>query len=169
MKRLAIITTMLYLLLMQYYVKAEDYSTGLGIRLGGYTSGLTVKGFLNSRGALEGIAGFGKRSFVVTGLYEHHFPITNAEGLSLYAGGGGHFGFFGHNSSYLVYRHKNETVYVVDEGNTAFVPGIDGVFGIEYKFQGAPFTVGADIKPFLDFYDGTVHYIDGALNLRWVF
>ncbi len=149
---------------------ARQYDKGIGLRLGGYMSGFTFKGFINEKGALEGIAGFGRRSFIATGLYEHHFPITDAKGLNLYIGGGAHLGFFGHRSTYLVHRkNKKDYVYVIEEGSTAIVPGIDFVFGIEYKFQGAPFTVGADLKPFVDFYEGVSGYADGALNIRYVF
>lgn len=169
MKKLALFTALATLLLITTPAKSQEYSTGLGLRLGGYTSGLTIKHFVNSKGAIEGIAGFGRRSFVLTGLYEHHFPITGVNGLGLYAGGGGHLGFFGHRSSYLVYKYKNERVYVIEEGRTAVIPGVDFIFGIEYKFQGAPFTIGADIKPFVDFYDGVSGYADGALNVRYVF
>ncbi len=175
MKRLIILFVMGILLCLGAHAQpnneVKDYNTGLGLRLGGYTSGFTVKGFINSKGALEGIAGFGIRSFVVTGLYEHHFPITGVTGLNLYTGGGAHIGFFGHRSAYLFHRNKKNgnVVYLVEDGATAVIPGIDFIFGIEYKFQGAPFTIGADLKPFADFYDGVSGYADGALNLRYVF
>jgi hypothetical protein len=148
--------------------ESREYRTGLGLRLGGYTSGFTVKGFMNSNSALEGILGFGRRSFIVTGLYERHFPLAPA-GLSLYAGGGAHLGLFGSRGSYLIYKNKSEKIYIVEEGSSAVIPGIDGIFGIEYKFQGAPFTVGADLKPFIDFFDGASGYVDGAFNVRYVF
>ena len=169
MKQLALCTAIATMLLINIPASSQDYSTGLGLRLGGFTSGLTIKHFFNEKGAIEGIAGFGRRSFVMTGLYEHHFPIEGVNGLTLYAGGGGHLGFFGHSSSYLVYKHKNEKIYVVEEGRTAVIPGADFIFGVEYKFQGAPFTVGVDIKPFVDFYDGVSAYADGAFNVRYVF
>ena len=170
MKRLAICIATAALFMINTPAKSQEYATGLGLRLGGYTSGLTIKHFVNSRGAIEGIAGFGRRSFVMTGLYEYHFPITGVNGLGLYAGGGGHVGFFGHESSYLVFRDKkNEHVYIIEEGKTAVIPGADFIFGVEYKFQGAPFTVGVDLKPFVDFYEGVSGYGDGAINVRYVF
>ena len=151
------------------WVAMEERNVGLGLRLGGYNTGFTVKGFISEDGALEGIVGFGRRSFVTTGLYEHHFPIPKVEGLKLYVGGGAHVGFFGHDSSYRLYKHKNETVYVVDEDDHAVIPGIDFIFGAEYKFKDVPITVGTDIKPFVDFYDGGYGRFDGALNVRYVF
>jgi hypothetical protein len=169
MKRSMLLPALILMLCAGTITNAQDYKTGLGIRLGGFTSGFSIKHFLNEKGAVEGIAGFGRRSFVLTGLYEHHFPLTGVNGLGLYVGGGGHLGFFGHRSSYLVYKYKNERVYVIEEGHTAFIPGADFIFGIEYKFQGAPFTVGFDLKPFVDFYDGVSGYADGAFNVRYVF
>ena len=147
---------------------AQDYNTGIGLRLGGFTSGITVKHFVKSNGAIEGIVGFGSHSFILTGLYEHHFPV-DAEGLKLYVGGGMHVGWFGYNGTYLIYKNRSEKIYVVESGRTAFVPGIDFIFGAEYKFKGAPLTLGLDIKPFVDFYYGTSAYTDVALNLRYVF
>jgi hypothetical protein len=151
-------------------VNAQEYRTGFGFRLGGFTSGVNVKGFLNEQGAIEGIVSFGRRSFVTTGLYQHHFPIENVQGLTLYGGGGVHLGFFWYRGTYLIYRYKNEDLYVInDNGRSTLIPGIDGIFGIEYKFKGAPFVVGADLKPFVDFYDGVSGYPDGAVNIRFVF
>ena len=170
MKRFASVMVIAFLLMSTAPVKAQDYNVGLGLRLGGYMSGFSVKGFISPNGALEGIVGFGSRSFVTTGLYEHHFPIAKVEGLKLYVGGGAHVGFFGHDSSYRIYKRKNEKVYVIEEGRTAVIPGADFIFGAEYKFKGAPFTVGSDLKPFVDFYDGGASgYIDGAINVRYVF
>src|SRR6186997_1370099 len=129
MKRIACILAVIILFSFNR-VNAQDYNVGIGLRLGIYVSGITVKGFINERGALEGITGFGHQTLVLTGLYEHHFPLEGVNGLSLYAGGGGHFGFFGHESRYFIYKDKSEKIYVVDKGKTAVVPGIDGIVGI---------------------------------------
>lgn len=148
---------------------AQDYKTGIGIRLGGFTSGLTVKSFINSDGAIEGIASFGRKSFLLTGLYEKHKSINNAPGLNWFYGGGAHIGFFSYGGTYLAYKYKGEHVYVVREGDNAVVPGLDFILGMEYKFNGAPLTLGLDIKPFVDFYDGMQGYFDGALSFRFAF
>src|SRR5258705_697153 len=58
-----------------------DYNTAIGARLGGLTSGLTIKHFTNPTSALEGILSFGHNSFHVTGLYEKHYDIASSEGL----------------------------------------------------------------------------------------
>ncbi len=161
-------TFIMSLILISGTVCAEDYGTGIGLRLGGLSSGLSIKGFVNSTSALEGIASFGRHSFIATGLYEKHFEIPGVAGLNMYVGAGGHLGFFGYRGSYF-YKKKNEYFYVYDEGRTAVVPGIDVIIGLEYKIKDVPLAVGVDIKSFIDFFDGSGFYFDGALNIRYVF
>jgi hypothetical protein len=156
-----------FMILASLHVAAQDYHTGIGIRLGGLNSGLTVKHFVNSRAAVEGILGFGYRHFMLTGLYEVHQPIANAPGLAWYYGGGAHIGFFNYGGYYRNY--KGRPYYVEYDGDHAAVFGIDGIVGIEYKFNKAPLNIGLDIKPFFDIYNGVSGYFDGALSFRFVF
>jgi hypothetical protein len=154
--------------------EGQSYNTGIGVRLGGLTSGLTVKHFTNPSTALEGILGFGHRSFVITGLYEKHRDISSAPGLKWLYGLGAHVGFFRYDGYY--YRvhydhhgHDGYVYYVEYPGETATVAGIDFILGLDYKFNDAPFNVGLDIKPFFDFFDGPYGYFDGALSIRFAF
>ena len=140
----------------------SEYRTAIGVRMGGLTSGLTVKQFISHRSALEGIFSFGMHSFIITGLYERHVDIAGAPGLRWMYGIGGHAGFFNNYGSYYYYRR-----YVYTE--TTNVVGIDGIFGIDYKFNKIPFNVGLDVKPFADFYYGPFFFLDGALSLRFAF
>ena len=64
-------------------IRAQDYKTGIGFRLAGINSGITVKHFTGSETALEGILGFGRHAFIITGLYEKHQTFPNAEGLKI--------------------------------------------------------------------------------------
>ncbi len=169
MKNSIIIAISSVLLALTTVSMAQDYRAGAGIRLGGFTSGISFKGFVSNYGAIEGIAGFGRRSMVTTLLYEHHIPVVPAPGLNLYLGGGGHVGFFGDNGTYLIYKYRGEKIYVVEDGRSAVVPGVDFIFGAEYKFRNIPIVVGMDLKPFIDFYDGLSGYPDAALNARFVF
>ncbi len=151
---------------------SQQYSTGLGVRLGGIGQGLSVKHFINSTGAIEGIVSFGRGSFLITGLYEKHMPIANAEGLTWFYGGGAHIGFYNHDFGYAYYHYYNHKgyVYVVnDESNANVSFGGDFILGLEYKFQKAPFTIGLDIKPFVDIIPGVYGYWDGALTARYTF
>ena len=146
---------------------AQDYHTGIGVRLGGLTSGITVKHFVNPTSAIEGIASFGYHNFLLTGLYEKHQSIPNAAGLNWLYGGGAHIGFFRYGGYY--YRHKNQIYYVEYPGESAAVFGVDFIVGLDYKFNKAPLNLGLDLKPFVDFYNGMSGYFDGALSFRFVF
>jgi hypothetical protein len=170
MKRVSLtfILSLIFLLSVNA-AKAQNYNTGIGVRLGGVTSGLSIKHFVNSQGAIEGILGFGYHSFLITGLYEQHKDITNAPGLRWFYGGGAHIGFFRYDGYYYSYKHGHYIYYVDEPGASAAVGGLDFILGMEYKFRGAPFTVGLDLKPFIDFYDGVYGYWDGALSLRFAF
>ena len=150
-------------------LNAQDYNTGIGVRIGGLTSGITVKHFVSPNSALEGIVGFAHRSFVITGLYEGHRSIQNAEGLRWLYGGGAHVGFFRYGGYYYAYRYRGDNYYVLEPGRSRTIAGLDFILGLDYKFKNAPVNVGLDIKPFVDFYDGASGYFDGGLSFRFVF
>ena len=48
--------------------QAQDYNTGIGLR-GGLSNGLTIKHFISSNTALEGIISTRWRGLELTGLY----------------------------------------------------------------------------------------------------
>ena len=156
-------------------LRAQDYRTGIGVRLGGITQGLTVKHFVNSNGALEGILSFGRSSFLITGLYEWQKPINNAEGLSWLVGVGAHIGFYKYGYQYYYYKyhgHYYGPYYAYpyyDNGPSETIFGVDFILGLEYKFRGAPITLGLDVKPFFDITADNFFYWDGALTVRYVF
>jgi len=169
MKTIAKTILTLFLAAASSITIAQDYKTGIGLRLGVQSAGFNIKGFLTEKSAIEGIAAFGRHSFITTGLYEYHIPAANVNGLNFYVGGGLHVGYFGERGRYYVYKHKGDEIYVVENGNPVLVPGVDFVFGAEYKFRNAPFAVGIDLKPFIDFHDGAYVYPDAAINGRFVF
>jgi hypothetical protein len=148
-------------------VRAEDYETAVGIRLGGVTQGLTVKHFLSTNSALEGILSFGHHGFLITGLYELHDEISGAPGLYWLYGGGAHLGFY--NGGDYFYYKKHGVRYYYEEGQSTAVFGVDLILGLEYKFPKAPVAVGLDLKPFFDFAEEFPGYWDGAINLRFTF
>ncbi|MFI5205089.1 MAG: hypothetical protein ACHQF2_11390 [Flavobacteriales bacterium] len=148
---------------------AQTYNTGIGIRLGGQSSGITFRHFTNGDGAIEGIVSLGHKSFIVTGLYEKFKPINNAPGLQWFYGGGLHIGFFSYGGHYNRYKDHGHYYYVEEEGGTAVVPGVDFIIGLDYKFDNAPINIGLDLKPFIDFDNGLRGYWDGAFSFRFVF
>lgn len=156
------------ILLITASAGAQNYKTGIGVRFGGFTSGLTFKTFVNSTSAIEAIGSFGHRSFLLTGLYEKHKAVSNAQGLQWLYGGGAHMGFFRYGGSYWIYKNKGTHIYVEEEGVSRSVFGVDFILGLDYKFNNAPLNIGLDIKPFFDFYNGTQGYFDGAFSFRFV-
>lgn len=143
--------------------KAQSgYTTGIGLR-GGAASGLTVKHFIKSDAAIEGIlsTSFKYRGTVITVLYEKHAQAFDARGLQWYYGLGGHVGFWNGHDYYDDHHHKHYD-------DDVFGVGIDGVLGLEYYIRDIPFTIGADIKPYFNIPRGGGFW-DTALHVRYVF
>lgn len=123
------------------------YQTALGIRLG-YPFGITLKHFISSQNALEGVIGVGY-GFNVSGLYEHHMPISGAPGLNWYVGAGLSF-----------YSWQNYGASL----------GILGALGLDYKFSGAPIDLSLDWLPgiYVSGYNGFAAG-GGGLGIRYTF
>jgi hypothetical protein len=140
--------------------KAQDYNTGIGLR-GGWESGLTIKHFIGSKSALEGILATRWRGFELTGLYEIHNTAFNAERLKWFFGFGAHIGFWNGD-----YTHK----YWGEPGTNYTVIGVDGILGLEYSFEEVPINLGIDWKPAFNFSGYTGWWADGgALSIRYIF
>ncbi len=140
----------------------SGYSTGIGLR-GGAASGLTIKHFIKSDAAIEGIisTSFKYRGTVITVLYEKHAQAFNTSGLQWYYGLGGHIGFY---DGHYYYDRKHDRYY---DDNVMGV-GVDGVLGLEYYIRDIPFTIGADVKPYINIPRGGGFW-DTALHVRYVF
>lgn len=155
------------------------YTTGIGLRGGGWSSGLTVKHFLSGKNnvAFEGLLTreYQARGGRLTLLLEKHVPISDFKGLQFYYGAGAHIGSyrgryyfedvrFRRNKDKFYYRQ-----YWYDDANY-IVGGADLILGLEYKMEDLPFTVGVDYKPFFEVFDGyTGFYNDAAVSLRFAF
>ena len=129
----------------------SSYQTALGVKVwdGG---GISLKHFISDQHALEGIGYFWSQGVRITGLYEIYGPISGATGLQWYIGPGAHIGF---------YNSKN--------GDGSFI-GLDGVLGLDYKFNGAPINVSLDWQPSFEF--GTNRGFIGSwggLGIRYTF
>jgi hypothetical protein len=134
-------------------MNSTSYQTALGVKIwdGG---GITLKHFVASNKAVEGIAYFYNRGIRFTGLYEIHFDISSAPGLMWYVGPGAHIGFYNDK-----YYHENKAVL-----------GIDGVLGLDYKFNSAPINLSLDWQPSIEFassfgFNGNW----GGLGIRYTF
>jgi hypothetical protein len=153
-----IILTLTLVLFISVFVSAQDYNTGVGLRLG-FSNGLTVKHFLSQRSAVEGLLATRWRGFDITGLYEVHNQAFDVERLNWYFGGGGHVGFWnGDNTNWG------------DRGTNYTIVGIDGILGIEYNFREVPINLSLDWKPAFNLTGYTGFWGDGgALSIRYIF
>ncbi|MDP3452305.1 MAG: hypothetical protein Q8R90_05065 [Bacteroidales bacterium] len=110
---------------------AQNYDSAIGLRLGSGV-GASYKQFVRPAAAVEGILEMdiltpNDMKVKVTGLYQFHLNV-NIDGLSLYAGPGASAG-----------------IYVGD--SSGFFMAIDGMAGVEYKFQNSPIVLSFDWNP----------------------
>ncbi len=134
----------------------EDYETAVGVRFG-LSNGVTIRHFMNSSTAVEGIAAFRWRGLVVTGLYEKHKALPT-EGLGWFYGGGGHIGFWnGDVNPWFV------------EDRSYIVIGVDFIVGLDYTFSSEPINISLDWKPALNLigYQG-LWGGSGGLSVRYI-
>lgn len=153
-----ILITLAALVIVAVSANSQDYKTGIGFR-GGLSQGLTVKHFIMSDRALEGLLSARWGGFHLTGLYEIHAPAFNVNGLYWYYGFGGHLGSWDRDS-------KNPWW---DDTDNHTVIGIDGIVGIEFNIGTIPFNIGLDYKPALNIIGHTGLWADEfALSVRYV-
>lgn len=141
---------------------------GIGIRVGGLSSGVSGKYFFKDQVAVEGIVGtnFGRRGFHLTGLYEIHAETLGVPGLQWFYGAGAHIGAY--KGRY--YHDRRYKKYDDSFNKTLITVGIDGIVGLDYQITEIPVSVGIDFKPFLDVnQDGLFLLPDGALTVRYTF
>ena len=113
------------------HLSAQDYKFAVGIRLSTaaptLNNSLSVKYFIDSSNAIEGLLCFGDR-FGIGGLYERHQLIGGTPAFTWFYGGGGYLGF--------------------EHGKTWVGP--TGVIGLDYRFPNVPVNLSLDWKPELD-------------------
>lgn len=144
------------------------YNIAVGLRAG-ETSGLSVKKFLGSSTAIEGIVGAWRFGISTTALFEKYTPAFNTTGLNWYYGAGGHFAF--QNSYYDRYYYYKGVYYPNYYENGGFGLGIDGILGLEYKIQSAPIAFSFDLKPFIEMntHGGMWGSLDPGLGIKVAF
>ncbi|RYF89649.1 MAG: hypothetical protein EOO03_05540 [Chitinophagaceae bacterium] len=139
----------------QSNIGSSDYKTAIGVKF--YPGALSVKHFVNEKHALEGLAYFWNRGTRITGLYEIHGNIENADGLKWYIGPGAHVGFY-----------NNKTYNGVNYNGKTYI-GVDGVLGLDYKIKSAPINFSLDWQPSFEFGDGAGFSGNwGGLAIRYV-
>lgn len=150
----------LFLLLfgIPHQLQAQDYTTGIGLR-GGPSSGVTIKHFIDSKRALEGIVNTRWRGFNATVLIEVHDRFFKTNRLNWYYGVGGHVGYW----------NGDRNPWFNDDDNYTVI-GIDGIIGLEYNFAEIPFNISIDWKPAWNVIGHTGFWgDDGGFALRFVF
>ena len=149
MKKSLVILLTLFVLVTS--VSAQEYHTALGVKF--YPGGITLKHFIKSKSALEGIGYFYNQGARITGLYEFHFDLAGVNHLMWYVGPGAHIGFY--NSKYF-------------GGRTTI--GVDGVIGLDYKVAKAPLNLSLDWQPSIEFGDNNGFAGGwGGLAIRFTF
>lgn len=139
-----------------------SYKTGIGLR-GGFTSGLSIKHFIGSKSAIEGIIGSRWRGFSIAALYElHTAPIFGVSNLAFEYGVGGRLGFY--NGDYYDWYDEDDRYH----DRTVMTLGVVGIVGLEYKFDKIPFTIGVDLLPYFDFVGRGDSFVDGSLSFRYI-
>lgn len=135
----------------------SSYETAVGVKF--WPGALSIKHFTSDNRALEGLANFWTNGFRFTGLYEIHGDIEGAEGLKWYVGPGAHIGWY--NGDW----HRGDNYY----HDGGFSLGVDGVLGLDYKFNGAPIAVSLDVQPFLELINHPYLGVWGGLGIRYTF
>ncbi|MDH5598235.1 MAG: hypothetical protein OEY34_03870 [Cyclobacteriaceae bacterium] len=147
------------------YTNAQNYNTGIGVRMGLF-QGLNIKHFIGSDRALEGILSTrgstwngNSWGWNIAVLYEIDKPINGVDGLSWFYGFGGHIVFAnGTNNGWW-----NDT-------NDHIVIGVDGIIGLDYTIPNAPLSLQLDYKPAFNLTDPVGWWgEDLALSIRFVF
>lgn len=162
-KRIVFPSLLLLLTLLGARAQAQaidgyEYKHAIGGRFG-VANGITFKTFLNESDAIDAILNFRSNSrmstFKLVGLYEIHNPINGVPGLRWYYGGGAGLG---------TYNNKQTD-------NSGSVFSIDGVLGLDYKFDGAPINLSLDWKPEIRFApdDTGVDFGGFGFSIRFAF
>jgi hypothetical protein len=139
-------------------VNAQTYQTALGAKFytgDGSIGGVNVRHSTAVNTALEGSLLFFNGGIGIEGLYQYQGPISGAEGLQYFVGGGAMIGF-GTGPRYND-NHNN---------STAFALRLTG--GVDYKFADAPIDVSLGLDPFFYLAPYTGSNLSLGIGLRYV-
>ncbi|GCD76978.1 hypothetical protein JCM31826_04600 [Thermaurantimonas aggregans] len=141
--------------IMGISLHAQD-KHALGIR-GGFNNGLTYRNYASSSKAYEFILSPRWGGWSITGLIEYYNPLGNEPGLTWFYGFGAHLG---------TYRTGKPNV---PAANDNLLLGVDGIIGIDYKFQKLPLNISLDAKPEFNIVPTFLDLINFNLSFRFTF
>jgi len=149
---------------------AATPSTLMGVRIGtgtmGSDLGLSIQHQFNEASYVEGMGTLNKYDMRLTGLYQHHQPLS-MRGLTWYVGGGMHIGRVRKSVAETLLDILNIDLGTEADAKRIFL-GLDAVGGIQYKFPGIPMNASVDIKPAFNFNDHPKRFeVGAAFSLRW--
>ncbi len=131
MKKLITLTLLVFI--TKFSFAQSTYHQALGIKFPAGFS-VTYKTFVTDTRNIEAQATVWNKGFRISGLYEFNFySFKNAEGLAWFVGPGAHIGFW-------------KTQYQKTYNSNADL-GVDGIIGLDYKFQKMPINVSVDWQP----------------------
>ena len=151
---LLLIVSSLFTLKSSAQSMGSSYQTALGVKF--WPGTISLKHFTSDNTALEGMASFWN-GFRFTGLYEIHGDINDVAGLKWYVGPGAHLGWY-NGTNYHDHYYGNGDLSI----------GVDGVLGLDYKFDGAPINVSLDVQPYLEL-NHVYLGVWGGLAVRYTF
>jgi hypothetical protein len=160
-KSLLAVAALILVALFPSTVKSQsmgyEYKTALGIKF--FPGAISIKHFIHSDRAIEGLGYFWDHGFRFTGLYEIHGDINGAAGLKWYIGPGAHLGVYNDG-----WYYKN---YYYASGDLSL--GLDGVLGLDYKIRNAPINLSLDFQPSLEIISHPYFSGWGGLGIRYTF
>jgi hypothetical protein len=161
------LTIVLIVLTLTTFAVAQDSKFDTGLRLGIMNNfgGITARLAVSEGSKVEVVVSTpGFRGVILTGMYQWHKSIGEAQDLSWYFGGGLHMGYWTGASS-----RWNGTTWV----NRDFALGLDAIVGIQYDMENLidfPLSVSLDYKPSYDIISyWSFNLGDVALSLRYSF
>ncbi|HRY99523.1 MAG TPA: hypothetical protein P5550_10760 [Bacteroidales bacterium] len=161
------------MLLLPLLLAGQDYSTSVGGR-GGYSSGITFKGFLDEYRAVEAMLSWRGGGMQFTMLAQSYRPVMleYSDHLFLFAGYGAHVGYTRwytrHTGSQTIYGHPT---YFYSRRSSPVI-GADAILGLEYRMYRVPLAMSLDLKPYLELFGErfvSIMPVDMAFSLRYTF
>ncbi len=132
---------------------AQTYQTAVGAKFyagNGSIGGINIRHSLKENSALEGSLLFFSGGLGLEGLYEYQGPISGAEGLQYFVGGGAMLGFGTGRG----------------DNSTQFALRLTG--GVDYKFADAPIDVSLGFDPFFYLAPATGSNLALGIGFRYV-